>query len=48
MATLCGLTALEILLAAILFSAKREDFDFIVMFFLGAAFTLLIWIAMTL
>jgi 4-hydroxybenzoate polyprenyltransferase len=46
MAKLCVLTAVGILLTAIGFSAKREDFDFIVMFFLGAAFTLLIWMAL--
>ena len=48
MAALCVWIAMGILLTAIGFSAKREDFDFIVMFFLGAAFTLLIWIALTL
>ena len=48
MTKLCGLIAVGILVSVIGFSLKREDFDFIVVFFLGAAFTLLICTAVTL
>ena len=48
MTELCGLIAVGILFSVIGFSVKREDFDFIIVFFLGAAFTLLIWTAVTL
>jgi hypothetical protein len=48
MAELCAWTAAATILSVIGFSGKRGDFDFIVMFFLGAAFTLLIWMALTL
>lgn len=48
MAKLCVWIAMGILLSVIGFSIKKEDFDFIIMFFLGTAFTLLIWIALTL
>ncbi len=48
MATLCVCEAIGILLLVIGFSIKRDNFDFIVMFFSGIAFILLIWIAVTL
>lgn len=48
MTNLCVCIAVGILVSVIGFSIKREDFDFMVMFFLGAAFILLIWAAVTL